>query len=97
MRSFHLVTPGLPGILVQPTADWMRQAVHLYGDDGNLIGENIGWVDRYDGGKQWKGFTRYGALPFRRSRPDAARDVLREWCRRAAGGSADGAATPASA
>jgi hypothetical protein len=57
----------------------MRQAVHLYGDDGNLIGENIGWVERYDGGKQWKGFTRHGALPFRRSRPDAARDVLRQW------------------
>jgi hypothetical protein len=39
MRSIHLLTPGLPGILVQPTADWMRQAVHLYGEDGNLIGE----------------------------------------------------------
>jgi hypothetical protein len=49
----------------------MRQAVHLYGDNGNLIGEKIGWVERYDGGKQWKGFTRHGALPFRRSRPDA--------------------------
>jgi hypothetical protein len=79
MRSIHLVTPGLPSILVQPTTDWMRQAVHLYGDDGNLVGEQIGWVERYDGGKQWKGFTRQGALPFRRSRPDAARDVLREW------------------
>jgi hypothetical protein len=79
MRSIHLVTPGLPGILFQPTADWMRQAVHLYGDDRNLIGEEIGWVERYDNGKQWKGFTRLGALPFRRSRPEAARDVLREW------------------
>ena len=45
MRSIRLVTPGLPGILVQPTAHWMRHAVHLYGDDGNLIGERIGWVE----------------------------------------------------
>jgi hypothetical protein len=51
---------------------------HLYGDDGNLIGEQIGWVERYDGGKQWKGFTRHGALPFRCSRPAGARDVLRK-------------------
>ena len=36
----------------QPTADWMRQAVQLYGNDGNLIGEHIGWVEFYDGGKQ---------------------------------------------
>ena len=26
----------------------MRQAVHLYGDDGNLIGEQIGWVECYE-------------------------------------------------
>jgi hypothetical protein len=30
MRSIHLVTPGLPGILVQPTADSMPQAVRLH-------------------------------------------------------------------
>lgn len=71
MRSIHLLTPGLPGILVQPTADWMRQAVHLYGDDGNLIGEQIGSVECYDRGKQWKGFTRHGALPFRARGPTA--------------------------
>jgi len=52
---------------------------YLHGDDGNLIREQIGWVERYDRGKQWKGYAKHGPCPCRRSRPEAARDVVRDW------------------
>ena len=38
-RGRSIRDAGFPGILVQPTADRMRQAGHLYGDDGDLISE----------------------------------------------------------